>query len=105
MNAQPLTPNARPSVQLHIERMVVDEALLSGGQSAALQAAVETELARLLAERGLTPLADTSIPALVGRNIQVVGQVRPAQLGQQIAQAVHTTIEAANQSLSKGQPN
>jgi hypothetical protein len=104
MNSQPSTLNPQPSVQLHIERLVVDESLLVGGRSGALQAAMETELARLLTEHGLTPHSDTAIPSLTARNIQVAGQARPAQLGQQIAHAVYTAIGAANPQPSKGQP-
>jgi hypothetical protein len=105
MNSQPSTTPAQPTVQLHIDRLVVDESLLAGGRSGALQAAMETELARLLAERGLTPVTEGAIPSLTARNIQIADQTRPAQLGRQIAHSVYATIGATNSLSSKGQPD
>ncbi|HXI70004.1 MAG TPA: hypothetical protein VNN22_06565 [Verrucomicrobiae bacterium] len=105
MNFQPSKHNPQPSVRLHIERLVVDESLLAGGRSVGLQAAIETELAQLLAGRGLIPHSDTHIPSLPARNIQVAPQTGPAQFGKQIAQAVHGTISVANQPASTRQRN
>ena len=83
---------------------MVDEALLAGGQGGTLQVVIENELARLLGERGLIPSSDTAIPSQTAGNIQVADQVRPTQLGKQIAHAVYTTINATNPPPSTGQP-
>jgi hypothetical protein len=105
MNPEFPRPNLQPSVRLHIERLVVDEALVAGGQGGTLQAAIETELARLLAAGGLAPLADTNLASLTASKIHVAQQTRPAQLGSQIAQAIHTTIGATNPPASSAHPN
>lgn len=40
------------SIELHIERLVIDEAALGGERSAGVRAAIERELARRLAQPG-----------------------------------------------------
>jgi hypothetical protein len=93
MNSQPSTLNPQPSVQLHIERLVVDQSLSSPGRGDQLQAAIETELARLLSERGLSELTEAAIPNVAARDIRMRGkQVRPASLGHQIAQAIYGSL-------------
>ena len=104
MNFQYPTNNPQLSVRLHIERLVVDEALLAGGQAKSFQSAIESELARLLSEGGLIAHADTAVPSLTARNIQVSHQTRPAQLAGQVAEAIHATIGAAIPPASILQP-
>lgn len=40
------------SIELHIERLVIDEAALGGERAGSVRAALETELGRLLAQPG-----------------------------------------------------
>lgn len=40
------------SIELHIERLVIDEALLGGERAVSVRAAIERELARRLAQPG-----------------------------------------------------
>lgn len=104
MNYQHPASNPQPSVRLHIERLVVDEALLGGGQAGTLRTTIEAELERLLAEHGLIPHSNTAVPSLTARNIQVTHQTRPDQLGRQVAEAVHATIGTAAPPSSFSQP-
>ena len=103
MTSQSSSLNSDRSVRLNIERLVVDESLLSYGQGDIVQIAIETELARLLTERGLAPLPDTAVPSLAASNIQVAEQPRPTRLGQQIAQSVYTALASANPPPASGQ--
>lgn len=96
MNFQRSTANPKPPVNLHIERLVVDASLLSAGKGKTLHAAVETELARLVCEEGLTQRSSTVLQSLQARNIQVAEQPRPTRLGQQIAQAVYAALGSEN---------
>jgi hypothetical protein len=89
-----MTQVARPSIQLHIERLVLDGVNIAPGQSYLLQASVETELTRLLTDGGLAPnLAEgVALPRLSTSGIQLTGDDNPAQLGRQIAQSVYGGI-------------
>ena len=96
MSFQPSTLNSlsrsrgdQPSVHLHIERLVLDGLPVSHGQSSFVQAAVETELTRLLAEQGLSRASAGALPHLTGCSIQLTHDSQPAHLGHQIAQAVY----------------
>jgi len=103
MSRQSSSLNSDPCVRLNIERLVVDESLLSYGQADIMQIAIETELARLLLKGGITPFSDTAVPSLAASNIQVAEQPRPTRLGQQIAQAVYAALESASPPPASGQ--
>lgn len=105
MNPQLSTRHVPPSVRLHIERLVVDEPLLAVGHGVTLQAAIETELTRLLAEGGLVPHADSDIASLTTHDIQVAHREHPVPLAKQIAQAVHATIGVGHPPAIDGRPN
>ncbi len=81
------------NINVSIERLVLDGLPVSSAQGSLLGATVETELARLLATGGLemglqSGGAWPSVPVSV---IQLTAS-KPAQLGQQIAQAVYGGI-------------
>lgn len=82
------------NINLHIERLVLDGLDLAPEQRPLLQAAVESELSRLLTERGLSPsLAQgMAVPRLSAQDIQTTSSNNPTQLGQQIAQSVYGGI-------------
>ena len=69
------------------------EALRSPGQRHLLQASVETELARLLTEGGVSPnlAAGGALPQVSANGIQLTSDTNtnPYEPGQQIAQAVY----------------
>jgi hypothetical protein len=98
MNSQLATLNPQPAVRLHIERLVVDQSLVSSGRGDQLQAAIETELTQLMYERGLTALASSALYSLPTRNMHLAKQSRPAQLGRQIARTVYAALGSENSS-------
>jgi hypothetical protein len=78
-------------IQLHIERLILEGLPVTRAQGALVQAAVEAELTRLLAERGLSQALQSggAVPSLRARAIQLGPDGQLAQLGAQIGQAVY----------------
>ena len=91
-------------VHVYIERLVVDEALLSFGRGEVLRTAVEAELTRLLTEGGLRAVGDAVAAQQSGGNIRVTAQTTPAQMGRQIAQATYAALNMAEQAGSTPEP-
>ncbi len=84
-------------VTLHIERLVLEDLPLDPAQRPLLQAAVEAELTRLLAE-GSAPEAFASglhAHSLRAAPIQIERAGSPAALGAQIARSVYGSFGAA----------
>jgi hypothetical protein len=86
-------------IMVHIERLVLEGISLPAGGAAHLQAALETELARLLAEGGLSPLLASGgvLRGLSAGEIHLNGGSptcgpEAGRLGQQIAQSVYRGI-------------
>jgi hypothetical protein len=79
------------SLRVHIERLVLDGVDVGPAERPALQAALETELARLLAEGGLSRTLATggAIPSLRSAPLELAHGSTPAALGTAIAGAVH----------------
>ena len=79
------------NVNVHIERLVLDGIDLPRYDRAALKASVSAELARLLADGGLSSSlrAGGAVPSLPAGGIQLAAQSEPTHLGQQIARAVY----------------
>lgn len=84
------------NVQLYVERLILDGVDLPPRQRPQLQAALETELARLLAEGGLSPhlQAGGALSGLRAGDVRLPAGGNPAQMGQQIARAVYGGIGA-----------
>ncbi|HBB87631.1 MAG TPA: hypothetical protein DC047_08465 [Blastocatellia bacterium] len=84
------------NIELHIERMVLDGLQVAPRDRAHLQAAVENELARLLAAGGLRSelLSGGAMRSLGAGEIQVTNNMSPLRLGNRIAQAVHGGVGA-----------
>lgn len=78
------------SIALRIERLVIDEAVLGGERADSVRAALESELARLLAQPGgVAALRDLgAIAALPPTTLPPAGPSRE-RLGPRIAAAVH----------------
>ena len=90
------------SINLHIERLILEGLSPSHTQGSLIGAAVETELARLLSTGGLGSSLQSggawpSVPVSV---IQLTA-TKPAQLGQQIAHAVYGGIGQEQSSTSR----
>src|SRR5438046_9460521 len=101
MTSRSSTLSPQPSIQLHIERLVLDGLSVGHAQGPIITAAVEAELSRLLATGGLglsfqSGGAWPSVPVSV---IQLTAS-KPAQLGQQIAQAVYGRGGAGHETKS-----
>jgi hypothetical protein len=81
------------SIVLHIERLVIDEALMQGKRPAALQATIENELARQLAQPGAVDVlrgigAVTALPLT-----ELPASTRPQDgLGERVAAAVQQRL-------------
>jgi hypothetical protein len=82
------------NVNVHIERLVLEGVPLAANRRAALQTAVEAELARLIGHEGLAPalLNGGAVPCLSGDTMDVPKQLHSADLGERIAQAVYGGI-------------
>ncbi len=82
------------NINVRIERLVLDGLPIAHNQGSMVQAAVEAELAGLLAANGLAP----SLPGggalyrVPAGSIQLTGDGNPNTLGQQIARAVYGGI-------------
>jgi hypothetical protein len=81
-------------INVHIERLILDGLPIERRDGAAVQAAVEAELARLFHAGQLSPALRSSsmVAGLRAAFIELPESVSPAGLGQQIAQAVHTSL-------------
>lgn len=82
------------NINLHIERLVLDGLAVAPRERARFQAAVETELTRLLTSDGLSSmlLSGGTMPHLPATSIQLSDKANPIDLGQQIAGAVHGRV-------------
>jgi len=78
-------------LHLHIERLVLEGIDLDHAQRPVLQAALEAELGRLLAQGGVGPglASGGAVPAIRAGGFETSGDGNPAQLGRQIAGAVY----------------
>ena len=82
------------NINLHIERLILDDVNLALGQGHLLQASVETELTRLLAEGGLAwqLRGGGALPRIASPAIQLNSGHGTVELGEQIAGAVYGGI-------------
>jgi hypothetical protein len=82
------------TINLHIERLILDGVDVPHDQRPVLQAAVQAELARLLAADGVAPsfMAGGELARVPAEAIQLTGEGDSTQLGQQIARAVYGGI-------------
>lgn len=82
------------NINLHIDRLVLDGIPLVPGERPLLQAAVEAELTRLLANGGLSDALQSggALYSVQAGRIQLTNNGSPARLGEQIAGAVYGGI-------------
>lgn len=82
------------NIQVHIERLILDGIALSAAERPRLQAAVETELGRLLVEQGIASGLESGIAldSVRGGAVQLQPEARGTGLGKQVAQAVYGGI-------------
>jgi hypothetical protein len=84
-------------INVRIERLILDGLPIERRDGAAVQAAVEAELTQLFNSGALSPalLSSSMVPALSAAAIELHDTVNPSGLGQQIAQAVHKSLDKA----------
>ena len=77
-------------IKVHIERLVLEGLPVERRQGPLVQAAVQAELSRLLAQGGLGPelAAGGAVPSVPAESIRLGGG-SPAQMGRQIARSVY----------------
>ena len=82
------------NIELHIERLVLEGLPISSSQGALVQAAVEAELGRLLAQPGgaFSWAVSGAVPSVPGGTLTLVPGSTPANLGRQIGQAVYASL-------------
>jgi hypothetical protein len=82
------------TIRLHIERLVLDGLPLEAAHATAVQAAVEAELTRLLAESGLAPGVQQggALAYARGADLRLSPTPAPDVLGQQIGTAIHQSL-------------
>ncbi len=82
------------NINVNIDRLILNGISVPYGQRPLLQAAVETELMRLLTADGPGPgmLEGSSVPHVRGGTVQLRSESDPTHLGQQIARAVYGSI-------------
>lgn len=85
----------QPSVHLHIERLVLEGLPVRHHQGTFVQAAIETELTRLLSEGNLSALSGGAVPHLPVASIQLAHDNKPSSMGRQIAQALYGSLASA----------
>jgi hypothetical protein len=83
------------NINVHIDRLILDGLLMARGASDSVQAAVETELTRLLADKGFNRPSAYAVTRLSAAPIQLTHNSRPSSLGHQIAQAIYGTLAPA----------
>ena len=76
-------------IDVNIDRLVLEGITVSPRERPLLQAAVETELIRLLTEGGLGWQTGIALPQAAAEPIQLKSKNDPTGLGEQIAQAVY----------------
>lgn len=81
-------------INVRIERLILDGIHVAPHERPLLQAAVESELARLMSVDGLNQglAAGVAVPSVNAATMQMPTDTGPARLGQEIAQAVYGGI-------------
>jgi len=82
------------NVRLHIERLVLDGLPITQRQGPQLQAAIQQELVRLLADSGSLAQFNTggAVAAINGGTIQLTPAADVTGIGRQVATAVHGSL-------------
>jgi hypothetical protein len=92
MDAQGSRPRTGVNINVHIEKLVLEGLPLTAAQGPGVQAAVQAELARALGQAGDRALPRSEAHRLAPASIQLTAGSSPAQVGRQIARAVHSSV-------------
>jgi hypothetical protein len=80
------------NINLHIERLILEGLPVRGSESRLVQAAIESELTRLLARSELSGHSSEFATRTSVRDIALSHNNNPAQLGRSIGKSVHSAI-------------
>lgn len=82
------------NIEVHIERLILDGVTVAPRERSRLQAAVESELARLLAEGDLSPAlwGGGALPSVPAGSVDLASDRDAAGLGHEIARATYGGI-------------
>ena len=81
------------NVNLHIERLILDGVSVESRHRSKLQASIETELGRLLAQGDFPrDRSGGAVRSLRANAIQLTSQSDPIRLGRQIAGSIYASI-------------
>jgi len=79
-------------IRLNVERLVLEGLPISRSQGPLVQAAIEAELARLLADGGLEAGRGGAMPDLPAGSIQLSSGDGPEAIGRKIAGSVYRSL-------------
>ena len=80
------------SINLHIERLVLDGLAVGGGEAALVQAAVESELRQLLTSSRFAPASSSAQARARGGEIQIRPDAKARDLGVEIGRSVFASL-------------
>jgi len=82
------------NINLHIERLILDGLPIETSQRRVVQAAVESELSRLLTAGGISASLQSggAMPSVRADALQLNADSNPKQIGQRIAQSIYGGI-------------
>jgi len=88
------------NINLHIDRLVIDDRLVAAHNKTEFKTAVATELGQLLSNQSINSASQLSSPtrALDGGTICVACKQSPSHVGQQVAGAVMNSITPTTKS-------
>jgi hypothetical protein len=81
-------------INVHIQRLVLEGLPVASLQGPEIGATIEKELARLLAQHGLSDelQGGAAVQRMKAGAFQFAGEIQPARLGQSVAAVVHEGI-------------
>jgi len=83
---------ARPNVELRIERVVLDGVHLNGVQAAQMRIAMQSELARLLADGLPHPLSGAATPRLRAPDLLNFDSTNSSEMGRHVGRSVYESL-------------
>jgi hypothetical protein len=79
-------------INVHIERLILDEVLIAHREASLVQSAVEAELRLLLSEQGKPANAGGASPRVTAPSIELAREALPVHVGRRIACAIHGSL-------------
>jgi hypothetical protein len=101
MKPRRLVHEVQPSIDLHIERLVLEGLPIDRSQGGVIQRAVETALADMFQSGDLTGLSSRAEHSLRASPLRLTASVSPSGLGQQIGAAVYGALNQSDQQPKK----